>query len=107
MGIVVGSTNSIMLSNTTDGNSSIIGVKGKLIDGTITSATGPPPAEASGDITITGAGSANNTVILGGDRNLAFNDDSVVMGYLYQTHEDNSRNIGGSCFLRDVPKIIL
>jgi len=92
------------MGNTVNGgNSTVLGGMGNIID-LVTSITGAAPVDATGPIIITGDGTADNSVILGGDSNTIIHDNAVVMGDEYQSHEDNSMNIGGCAYIKTIPK---
>lgn len=62
----------------------------------------PAPTGATGTITLTGSGDVSNSIILGGTGHELIHNNSVVMGMFYQSHEDNTMNIGGSLYIKDV-----
>lgn len=91
------------MTNTVNGsNSAVLAGMGNTID-TVTSIIGNAPVDATGPITITGDGTADNSVILAGENNTVIHDNSVVMGLDYQSHGDNTMNIGGCAYIKDVP----
>jgi len=95
------------MSNTVNSSSSVVlGGTTNLID-EATSIVGNAPLCATGPITITGSGSAENSVVLGGESNTIIHDNAVVMGDDYQSHEDNSMNIGGCTYIKNIPKVDL
>lgn len=84
--------------------SNIVGGRDNEIRGDLLTITGAVPVGATGPIIIPGGGSADYCLVAG-QGNTAIHDHAVVLGKDYQSHEDESLNMGGSFFLRDVPAI--
>ena len=92
-------------SNVQGTRSTIISAQNSNILDGVTSATGINGA--GNEIMITGAGVAENTVILGGANLKAIHRNAVVTGENYQSHEDNSFNIGGKLYIKDLESLTL